>query len=188
MSRLTVISAFFVAVMLAVGASSPAFAHDDIVATTPPNGGSVKKVPAKVLIEFAEEPASGGARVTGPGGGRNLAGPTKIRGSILVIPLRSAEESGWYSVEVTASSDDGHEISATVEFEVLEPQPKKTSTNTTTESAGEDEQAPADAQPETTPTTADNASATGVALAGVAVIGAVLGGAWWAISRRKRPQ
>ena len=100
--------------------SAGAFAHDDVIATSPSNGGQVVEVPEDVRVEFAEPPASGSGSIIGPAG-REFGGKPVVTGTELVIPMRSGAAPGNYRVEFRGRSTDGHRLSGTMTFEVISP-------------------------------------------------------------------
>lgn len=114
--------AYVTTVLLFGWISSPgAFAHDDVIATSPSNGEHVVEVPGDVRVEFAEPPASGSGSIIGPAG-QELGGKAVVMGTELVIPMRSGAAAGSYRVEFRGRSTDGHRLFGTMTFEVV-PQP-----------------------------------------------------------------
>ncbi|MGH3679382.1 MAG: copper resistance CopC family protein [Natronosporangium sp.] len=105
-----------------------ALAHDEIVGTSPANEETVAAAPEEVRIEFSEQtrPTSGEGTISGPGGDRMEAGPARLDGTTLVIPMRDTTDSGRFTVEFSVVSSDGHPVSGSIGFEVTEPPPATT--------------------------------------------------------------
>ncbi len=107
---------------IALGLITPtaAFAHDDILGASPNNGAQVTRVPEEVRVEFAEPPTSGFGSIAGPAGQALRDGEAKVIGTELVIPIRPDAGLGGYEVEFRATSTDGHPITGTLSFEVIQ--------------------------------------------------------------------
>lgn len=97
-----------------------AFAHDDVVGTSPNSGGQMTQLPAEVRVEFAEPPTFGIGSVTGPAGQVLRAGEVQVDGTELIIPVRPNSGLGTYEVEFRATSADGHSIAEAFTFEVIQ--------------------------------------------------------------------
>ena len=107
-------------VVLGLVAPSAAFAHDDVVGTSPSNGDQVTQAPGAVRVEFAERPTSGFGSITGPGGQDLSRGKARVDASELVIPMRPATELGTYTVEFRVTSTDGHSTTGNLSFELIQ--------------------------------------------------------------------
>lgn len=107
---------------IALGLITPtaAFAHDDILGASPNNGAQMTRVPEEVRVEFAEPPTSGFGSIAGPAGQALRDGEAKVIGTELVIPIRPDAGLGGYEVEFRATSTDGHPITGTLSFEVIQ--------------------------------------------------------------------
>ncbi|MGH3433645.1 MAG: copper resistance CopC family protein, partial [Thermocrispum sp.] len=116
--------ALSVAVLAVWVVSAPAaFAHDDVVGTSPGNGAELTAAPAEVRVRFADEsrPRSGEASITGPDGASVAAGPARVRGNQLVVPMQDTATPGRYSVEFSAVATDGHPVTGTLSFTLVGP-------------------------------------------------------------------
>lgn len=102
-------------------------AHDEVIGTSPSNGEQLTAAPDEVRIRFSAEarPRSGKASITGPDGRSVASGPARVRGTVLVIPMRATKAAGRYSVEFRTLASDGHPVTGSLTFEVVKP---KTST------------------------------------------------------------
>lgn len=99
-----------------------ALAHDDVVGTSPSNGAQLTTAPEEVRIEFSPDarPRSGTASITGPTGNTYQPGEARIDGTTLVIPMRPSATVGRYTVDFRTASSDGHPVTGTVTFELVE--------------------------------------------------------------------
>lgn len=113
------IAVIMLRLMFGLIAPPPAFAHDDVVATSPSNGEQVTEVPEEVRIDLADTPGSGAGSVTGPDGQASRVGRVRIAGKTLVITIRPTTALGTYTVEFRMLSADGHPTSGTLSFEVV---------------------------------------------------------------------
>jgi copper transport protein len=114
--------ALLAAVAVAALCATPAFAHAEVVSTSPQDGVVVSSAPAEVRIRFDDPVTVGpGNAVVATVAPRDsvLAGRPRVaqRGHELVLPLRSAGR-GDYSVRWGIVSDDGHVESGVLAFRV----------------------------------------------------------------------
>lgn len=109
--------------VLWVVAAPAAFAHDNVIGTSPRNGEELTAAPAEVRIRFADEskPRSGEASVTGPDGASAAAGPARVRGSLLVVPVQETTKPGRYSAEFSTVATDGHPVTGSLSFTLVKP-------------------------------------------------------------------
>jgi copper transport protein len=98
-----------------------AWAHAQLVGTTPTDRAALDRAPSSVRLEFDDHVQLGsGIDVRQNGGGSVLAGDPAItdRGRVLVLPLKAALEKGDYSVRWQIISDDGHPVNGVLAFSV----------------------------------------------------------------------
>lgn len=102
-------------------AAPVALAHDDVIGTSPRNGDQLTSAPAEVRIRFSADasPRSGKASITGPRGNSVAAGPAKVEGSTLVIPMRPTTVAGRYAVKFRTLSSDGHPVAGSITVELV---------------------------------------------------------------------
>lgn len=107
---------------LVLGVPSTALAHDGLVSTSPTAGSTVAEAPDSLDLTFAGEPLPLGTlvAVTGPDGAPVSSGDAEIRGTTVVQPIDDAAEAGTYRVEWRSTSSDGHPLSGTFDFTVME--------------------------------------------------------------------
>jgi len=98
--------------------ATPAYAHDQLVGSTPADGTSLATAPKRITLFFEEPPAAGftSLTVTAPDGSRVDSGSHVTRGSTLMTTLRPLTVCGHYTVTFRIMSDDGHPIAGTLGF------------------------------------------------------------------------
>ncbi|NUR48142.1 MAG: copper resistance protein CopC [Hamadaea sp.] len=121
MRRLAVMFAALLVVL--VGVASPAQAHAVVVATNPPQGGTVASAPSEVTMTFSESitPVKDKIRVTAPDGSRADKGETSVDGAVLRIPLRDDLPIGTYLVSYRVISADSHPVPGGFTFNIGAP-------------------------------------------------------------------
>jgi copper resistance protein C len=113
--------AVLVALALLAGAG-PAAAHNSLVSSDPPAGASLPAGPPRVTLTFDLPVSTGFNRitVTGPGNTTWNSGEVTTSGntaSTAVVPLGPA---GEYVIGYRVVSADGHPVSGTVQFRLIE--------------------------------------------------------------------
>ncbi|MBM7787723.1 copper resistance CopC family protein [Tenggerimyces flavus] len=126
---------------MTMGATAPAWAHNELVSTTPEDKANVASAPTAVTLEFNDVVGKrfGFVSVTGPDGKQWNEGAFQVEGSTVTQPLRTLEPAGAYTVAWRVVSADGHPISGTFAF--------------TLTAAGTTSAPPTTAPPTTAPTT-----------------------------------
>lgn len=114
-----VVAALAVAALAAALLAPAASAHDEIVATNPPIGGTAKTTQKRVAVLFSGPIRSGTLRVFGPGGAKASKGnggrdPRNVRR--LLVALRSGLDPGRYRARVSWTAADGHHQEASFGF------------------------------------------------------------------------
>ncbi|MBW0106279.1 copper resistance CopC family protein, partial [Pseudonocardia sp. KRD291] len=99
-------------------ASAPAWAHTELVRSTPAANSAVATAPSAVALTFSEEisPDLATITVTGPDGQRYESGPPTASGETLSLSLRPLGPAGAYRVDYRVVSDDGHPVAGAVPF------------------------------------------------------------------------
>lgn len=102
--------------LLLLGTGS-ASAHDQLVSTSPKDGGTVATTPTKVVLTFSDKVISVGTElvVTGPDGPVQQGRPS-LDGHTVTQPLVPGSPAGRYTVTWRATSKDGHPVSGTFTF------------------------------------------------------------------------
>lgn len=101
-----------------MGATAPAWAHNELVSTTPDDKANVASAPTAVTLEFNDVVGKkfGFVSVTGPDGKQWNEGAFEVEGSTVTQPLRALGPAGAYTVAWRVVSADGHPISGTFGF------------------------------------------------------------------------
>jgi copper resistance protein C len=102
---------------LAVGLTTPAYAHDELESSNPADGATLATAPSQVVLTFEEAPVDLGLQVvvTGPDGPVS-AGSARIQGADVVQDVQPQAPAGRYTVEWRVTSDDGHPVSGRFGF------------------------------------------------------------------------
>jgi methionine-rich copper-binding protein CopC len=102
--------------LLILGFTSPnsAFAHAQLINTTPTANQILKTSPQKILLEFGEEMLDfqNGNLITvlDPNGNEITSGPTIVAGPLIYVSLLSSDVAGKYNVSYRGISNDGHKV------------------------------------------------------------------------------
>lgn len=111
--------AFFVA------APSAAFAHDELIGSTPSNGEIVEVGPTEIDLRYSANPLEGAGAtevlVISPSGAEVQQGDPVLDRNGVIQELSGADERGTYTVVWRIVSSDGHPISGELTFSVGEP-------------------------------------------------------------------
>ncbi|MDJ0394362.1 copper resistance protein CopC [Rhodococcus sp. G-MC3] len=106
---------------LLIGAPT-ASAHSIVTGSTPANGAELATGPAQASISFNEVPQSKFAtlNVVGPDGNLWSKGDPRIEGQSVVVDVGELGPIGEYTVAYRVTSADGHPISGTLKFELIQ--------------------------------------------------------------------
>lgn len=108
-----------------LGSAGPAAAHNTLVASDPASGASLSTGPQLVTLTF-DQPVNRGFNtitITGPGGTAWATGDVTTSGntaSTAVLPLGPA---GEYVIGYRVVSADGHPVTGTVRFQLIQAGP-----------------------------------------------------------------
>jgi methionine-rich copper-binding protein CopC len=115
---LVALCAFFIA------APSAAFAHDELIGSTPDDGEIIETGPSEIDLRFSANPLEGdGATevlVIDPSGAEVQQGDPILDRNGVIQELSGADERGTYTVVWRIVSSDGHPISGELTFSVGE--------------------------------------------------------------------
>ncbi len=169
--RTTRLVAVLAAALLAAVAlllpASPAFAHDELIGSSPAADSTVDELPAELTLTFSglisTEDGASEVEVTDAAGTSLTTGDLSVQDNVLTQPL-AGTASGAVTVLWKVVSSDGHPISGDFEFTVdgAAPTPSPTETTEPTESP----------EPTPTETVEPTPTATPVPAGGD-------GNAWW---------
>ena len=137
---LIALCAFFVA------APSAAFAHDELIGSSPSDGELLETAPAEIDLRFSADPLEGdGATdvlVIDPSGAEVQQGEPVLDRNGVIQGISGADERGTYTVVWRIVSSDGHPISGELTFsvgETSEPADLPITTDTDADAGGGEE-------------------------------------------------
>jgi copper resistance protein C len=117
------LAAVAVAAVLVLGPGAGAVqAHDMLVGSVPAADAAVDIAPSSVSIEFSDVPQALGTQVVviGPDGAPVSDGDAEQDGTTIRQPLTEERPAGAYTVQWRATSADGHPLSGTFGFTVVQ--------------------------------------------------------------------
>lgn len=122
---------------LAVAASSPAWAHDQLIRSNPADGATVT-APPEVTLSYSAKILPTGARVQidAPDGSHAAYGAPSVNGKDVAQKVE-ATAPGRYQVTWRVTSSDGHPISGRFSFIVKEGPQKSSATPAATATDGD---------------------------------------------------
>src|SRR5439155_22628197 len=94
--RITAALALAGLAMLAV--ATPAFAHAELVKSTPAKGQSLAAAPKEIVLTFSEPVSPVSITITGPQGAQWTVGQITVTGAVAVAPVRAVGPAGPYSL------------------------------------------------------------------------------------------
>lgn len=105
--------------------ASPAWAHAQLLATSPADGQVLTRAPARVTLTFDERvfEITHSIQVYAPDGARVDTGPTRYgaRAPEITVALRPGLAQGTYTVSYRVVSDDSHPVQGTFTFSIGAP-------------------------------------------------------------------
>jgi len=106
--------------LLAAALPAPAFAHAELVATTPTDGQRLETPPREVVLEFTEQVrlVSGGVRLLNTAGQPVTTGAARVAGVRVTLPLPPNLPRGGYLVSWRVISSDTHPVAGAFGFGV----------------------------------------------------------------------
>jgi copper resistance protein C len=109
-----------VACLTMVGLATPAFAHNQLIASNPTNETTVPESPAAVELTF-DQPVQKGEglndiAVTGPEGTNWAVGPPEVASNVVTATIDGLGPAGQYRIGYRILSADGHPVSGEVTF------------------------------------------------------------------------
>jgi copper resistance protein C len=145
--RLTAVLSLVLLAMLA--AVTPAAAHAELTGSNPAQGASLGAVPTQVQLTFSEPVSPVSIRVSGSQGTEWTIGQVAVEGPVVTVPVQPVGPAGPYAISWTVKSEDGDDVSGTINFTMTvpatTPAPTTATTETTTEAPPTSAPAPAPA-------------------------------------------
>jgi len=119
---LPLVATALIAAVIAGLTATPAAAHASLVSSSPPDGSAATTPPVTVELTFSEDvTAPSIIAVTGPEGVQVADGPTQIRKSSAIQPLKTLTAAGAYKITYRVVSADGHPVSGQLTFTYAPP-------------------------------------------------------------------
>ena len=160
-------AALFAVLLLLLGTSTAALAHDAVTETMPANGSTVDAVPAKIEITMSNTPAVIGSQimVVDSSGTDWSLGGVDVLDTVATQNVRPGAPAGKFTVKWRLVSSDSHPIEGEFTFTA-------TSASTATAGAvvGAGPVVSVQAQPEATPETVPDESAVPWSVIGLGVV------------------
>lgn len=123
-SRLRLAGAALATLLLLGLAQPPAWAHDQLLSSTPAGGNAVTALPPEIVLTLSEAPLATGAQVviTAADGSMVSTGTASVdeATATVTVPVTGEGPAGAYTVAWHVVSSDGHPIEGAFEFS-LEP-------------------------------------------------------------------
>nr|WP_145959170.1 copper resistance protein CopC [Rhizobium sp. ACO-34A] len=120
-----------VAVLMAVSASSFAFAHANLIASDPADGSVLADAPDRLNLRFSEPVRPLVARLTHPDGRTEVLHDIGDKGDAISIALPAGLERGTHVLSWRVTSSDGHPIGGGLVFSVGAPSALNAATSET---------------------------------------------------------
>ena len=99
---------------------APAYAHADLVRSTPSNGSVIAKAPTTIRLTFSE-PVSLDSSSILDSSGAVIPSRAAMTGTVLTLTPSSALRSGITTAIFSITSDDGHQVDGAVSFVIGKP-------------------------------------------------------------------
>ena len=112
------LAAVLAALLLVLGSSAAALAHDAVTETSPANGSTVGSVPDKIQISLSNSPAVIGSQilVLDEAGGNWAQGAVDVLDKVATQGVRPGAPAGKYTVQWRLVSSDSHPIEGEFSF------------------------------------------------------------------------
>ncbi|MBC6449259.1 copper resistance CopC family protein [Actinokineospora xionganensis] len=140
-------TAFAVALFAIIGLAPAAFAHNQLVSSTPADKASLESGPSTIELTFDQPVQSGkglnSVVVVGPNGTDQWqSGEASVRGNVVTAQVRALGPAGDYRIGYRILSADGHPVAGELKFSLTRagngtPAPVEATQNTGSAKAGE---------------------------------------------------
>lgn len=117
---LAALTATIGAALVVMLTAAPAWAHDELLSSSPAADDVLSSPPADVRLTFSEElqASSTMAALTRDGGQAVEAPPFVVQEATIIQPFPAAAPSGRYTLAYRVASTDGHPIQGSVSFDL----------------------------------------------------------------------
>lgn len=106
--------------LLLLVSPAPAFAHADLMRSTPSNGSVVTKAPSTIRLTFSEDVALDSSSIL-DASGAIVPSRGVIDGAVLTLTPSTPLSAGITTVTFAITSDDGHEVDGAISFVIGTP-------------------------------------------------------------------
>ena len=106
--------------LLLLVSPAPAYAHADLVRSSPASGSVVTKAPSSIRLTFNEAVTIDSAEILDSAGG-TVPSSAAINGAVLTLTPASPLRAGITTAEFSVTSDDGHQIEGAIAFVIGKP-------------------------------------------------------------------
>lgn len=106
--------------LLIVVSPAPAFAHADLVRSTPSSGSIVAKAPSTIRLTFSEPVSLDSAEIL-DSSGSSVPARSVMDGAVLSLTPLSPLSPGTIAITYAITSDDGHQVEGALSFIIGKP-------------------------------------------------------------------
>jgi len=106
--------------LLLLVSPAPAYAHADLMRSTPANGSIVATAPSSIRLTFSE-PVTLDSSSLLDAGGHTVPSSATLNGAVLTVTPAARLSAGITTVSFTITSDDGHVVDGAVSFVIGKP-------------------------------------------------------------------
>jgi methionine-rich copper-binding protein CopC len=106
--------------LLLLVSPAPAYAHADLVRSTPTNGSVVAKTPSSIRLTFNEAVTIDSAEIL-DSAGATVPSTAAMNGAILTLTPTAPLRAGITTTAFAVTSDDGHQIEGAIAFVIGKP-------------------------------------------------------------------
>ncbi|MEV0779621.1 copper resistance CopC family protein [Streptomyces sp. NPDC050428] len=130
-------------------AAQPAFAHTELVSSSPAEAASERRFPQSIKLTFSDEMTSRYAKValTAPDGEQGASGAPQVTGKTVTLPVKPGLPAGVYTVGYRVVSADGHPVAGSYRFTVQEQEQEQEQEGAEAEAEAEEAEKEGDATP-----------------------------------------
>lgn len=128
------VTVFLLSGVAVVATATPAFAHAELIASSPAQNAALDTAPQQVDLTFSEPvtPAANPVTITGPDGVSWTVGAPRVADVVVTVPVQPTGPAGAYTLTYQVVSADGDAVSGTVQFTLTTAVAAAPPTTTTT--------------------------------------------------------
>lgn len=176
--------------LLFLSIASPAFAHEDLIESSPSENEALTTAPTEVSLTFTQdlfdEPGYYNLNVLDSIGTNWVEGAPEMTANVMTARLKTGMAEGSYTLNWKGTAPDGHTISGAIPFTVGQPSPSSDENTEAGEESPTVDSSPTDSQAVTTAAASTDMSRTILIASIGAIVGVGLFFAVWLIAFRRR--